>query len=51
MSGQAGPLVMSSPLILKRTETENKWSLTPLFSEGAGTERSLLQDMSYNAGV
>lgn len=29
---------MSSPLIPQGTETENKWSLTPLFSQGPGSD-------------
>lgn len=31
---RAGRLEMSSPLIPRGTETENKWRLTPLFSQG-----------------
>lgn len=39
---QAGRLEMSSPLIPRGTETENKWSLTPLFCPGPGSDLPLL---------
>lgn len=38
---QAGRLEMSSPLIPPGTETENKWSLTRLFSQGPASDLPL----------
>ncbi|KAI4830566.1 hypothetical protein KUCAC02_002187 [Chaenocephalus aceratus] len=40
---QAGRQRMSSPLIPRGTETENKWSLTPLFSQGPASDLPLLR--------
>lgn len=39
---------MSSPLIPQGTETENKWSLTPLFSQGPGSDLPLLWNMGWS---
>lgn len=46
---QAGRLEMSSPLIPWGTETENKWSLTPLFSQGPGCDLPLLRNKGWSA--
>lgn len=45
---QAGRLEMSSPLIPQGTETENKWSLTPLFSQGPASDLLLLRNMGWS---
>lgn len=42
---------MSSPLIPWGTETENKWSLTPLFSQGPGSDPPLLRNRGCGADV
>lgn len=48
---QAGRLEMSSPLIPRGTATENKWSLTPLFSQGPGSDLPLLQNTGWSTDV
>lgn len=48
---QAGRLEMSSPLIPRGTATENKWSLTPLFSQGPGSDLPLLRNTGWSTDV
>lgn len=42
---------MSSPLIPRGTATENKWSLTPLFSQGPGSDLPLLRNTGWSTDV
>eukprot|EP00064_Thunnus_orientalis_P000619 superscaffoldBa00000033_g620 len=42
---------MSSSLIPQGTETENKWSLTRLFSQGPGSDLPLLWNWGWSADV